>query len=143
MKLLLTSDAARVPEKAHEGDAGWDLFLPEDVELVEGQITMVDLRIKTAIPFGHFGLVVPRSSMANRRVLLANTVGIIDSGYRGNLKVALIYSPTIDMPLTTNLYQDDRVAQLLVVPFLDMGFTSVTDLDDTERSDGGFGSSGE
>lgn len=142
MQLSLNSTAAQVPQKAHEDDAGWDLFLPEDVELVEGQIAMVDLRIKVAIPHGHFGLIVPRSSMAKRRILLANTVGIVDSGYRGNVKVALTYSPTIDMPMTTTLYHNERVAQMIVVPFNTSVFTRVDDLDDTERSDGGFGSTG-
>lgn len=142
MKLTLTSAAAKVPQKAHDSDAGWDLFTPEDIELVEGQITMVDLRIRVAIPEGYFGLIVPRSSMAKKRILLANTVGIIDSGYRGNVKVALAYHPTIDMPMTTTIYQDERVAQMIVVPFMGSPFSLVDDLEDTERSDGGFGSSG-
>jgi dUTP pyrophosphatase len=142
LKLSLNSKAAHVPIKAHSTDAGWDLFIPEDTELVEGQIHMVDLRIRMAIPDSHFGLVVPRSSMANRRILLANTVGIIDSGYRGNIKVPLIYSPTIDMPLTTMVYQDERIAQIIIVPYLTQEIEQVDSLDDTDRSDGGFGSSG-
>lgn len=142
MKLTLSSPAAQIPQKAHKDDAGWDLFTPEDVELVEGQIIMVDLRIKVAIPEGHFGLIVPRSSMAKKRILLANTVGIIDSGYRGNVKVALAYHPTIDMPLTTTIYQNERVAQMIIVPFFNQPFSVADDLDDTDRSDGGFGSSG-
>jgi dUTP pyrophosphatase len=143
MKLTLSSPAARVPQKAHKDDAGWDLFTPEDVELVEGQITMVDLRIRVAIPEGHFGLIVPRSSMAKRRILLANTVGIVDSGYRGNVQVALVYHPTIDMPLSTTIYQDERVAQMIIVPYLNTGIEVKENLEDTDRSDGGFGSSGQ
>jgi dUTP pyrophosphatase len=141
-RIALNSATARVPAKAHKDDAGWDLFTPEDVELVEGEINMVDLRIRVAIPEGYFGLVVPRSSMAKRRILLANTVGIIDSGYRGNIKVPLIYSPTIDMPLTTMVYHDERIAQIIIVPYLTQEIGQVDSLDDTDRSDGGFGSSG-
>jgi len=143
MKLSLNSTAAKVPQKAHKDDAGWDLFTPEDVELVEGKISMVDLRIKVAIPEGHFGLIVPRSSMAKKRILLANTVGIVDSGYRGNVKVALTYTPTIDMPMTTTIYQNERVAQMIIIPFNHSEFTVVNCLEDTERSDGGFGSTGD
>lgn len=144
MKLTLNSPAARVPEKAHNTDAGWDLFTPEDVELVEGKIIMVDLRIKVAIPEGYFGLIVPRSSMAKRRILLANTVGIVDSGYRGNVKVALTYTPTIDMPLSTTVYHDERVAQMIIVPFMTKSWEVEDSIiyDDTDRSEGGFGSSG-
>lgn len=143
MKLTLNSSAARIPERAHDSDAGWDLFTPEDVELVEGEITMVDLRIKVAIPEGFFGMIVPRSSMATKRILLANTIGIVDSGYRGNVKVALIYHPTIDMPLTTTVYRGDRLAQMILVPYLNTEIEEDYDLDDTDRGDGGFGSSGE
>jgi dUTP pyrophosphatase len=142
MQLTLNSPTAQVPQKAHTSDAGWDLFTPEDVELVEGQITMVDLRIKMAIPEGYFGMIVPRSSMAKRRILLANTVGIVDSGYRGNVQVALTYNPTIDMPMTTMVYHKERIAQIIIVPYLNEGVTFVSDLEDTERGDGGFGSSG-
>lgn len=142
MKLTLNSPAAQVPQKAHTLDAGWDLFTPEDVELVEGEITMVDLRIRVAIPTGYFGLLVPRSSMAKRRILLANTVGIIDSGYRGNVKAALVYHPTVDMPLTTTIHQNERVAQVIIVPHVQTNWEIVDTLEETERSDGGFGSSG-
>jgi dUTP pyrophosphatase len=80
--------------------------------------------------------------MAKRRILLANTVGIIDSGYRGNVQVALTYNPTIDMPMTTMVYHEERIAQIIIVPYLNEGVTIVSDLEDTERGDGGFGSSG-
>lgn len=142
MKLSLNSNAAQIPQKAHADDAGWDLFTPEDVELVEGDISMVDLRIRVAIPPGHFGMIVPRSSMAKRRILLANTVGIIDSGYRGNVKVALVYNPTIDMPMTTTVYQNERVAQVIIIPFYTNPLEVADDLDETARDTGGFGSSG-
>lgn len=136
------SKQSKAPTKAHITDAGFDLYLPEAVELDEGIPALVDLDISLAIPEGYFGLITPRSSMANRRVLLANTVGIVDSGYRGNIKVALIYMPSKEMTKSIFIDAGERVAQIIIIPHYQFGMVPTESLDDTERGEGGFGSTG-
>lgn len=125
--------------KAHRTDAGWDLTLIETVMVYPNEVQMADLGIAVEIPEGYVGLIMPRSSIgAKMQVGLANTVGVIDSDYRGPVKLALRTFGTIPVVL----YQGQRVAQLVLVPCLLTEAMQVDHLSETERGEGGFGSSG-
>ena len=127
------------PERAHPGDAGVDLAARTAVKLEPGDRATVPTGIALAIPAGHAGLVVPRSGLAARRgISVVNAPGLIDSGYRGEVKVVLINLG--DEPVS--LERGDRIAQLVVVPVADQSFTEVAQLPESSRGDDGFGSSG-
>ncbi|MHA6525136.1 dUTP diphosphatase [Tessaracoccus sp. G1721] len=134
------ADAAQLPTYAHPGDAGADLRTTHDVTLQPGQRALVATGVRVALPEGHVGLITPRSGLAARHGLsVVNSPGIIDSGYRGEIKVSLINLDPAE-PLT--LLAGDRIAQLVVLPFVSATFTQVDTLDDTSRGAGGYGSTG-
>jgi dUTP pyrophosphatase len=127
------------PESAHDGDAGIDLYAREDTALPPGRWAMVPTGVAVAIPEGHAGLVAPRSGLAARHgISVVNGPGVIDAGYRGELKVILINHGK-DAVL---LGRGDRVAQLVVVPIALVELEEVKELPDSERGHGGFGSTG-
>lgn len=134
-----------LPSRAHDGDAGVDLFSAEDVELGPGQRALVPTGIAVAIPHGMVGLVHPRSGLAARVGLsIVNSPGTIDAGYRGEIKVALI---NLDPATPIVIRRGDRIAQLLVqrieLPQLvEVASFDEAGLADTTRGDGGHGSSG-
>jgi dUTP pyrophosphatase len=134
-----------LPSRAHEGDAGVDLYSARDVELGPGERALVPTGIAVAIPFGMVGLVHPRSGLAARVGLsIVNSPGTIDAGYRGEIKVALI---NLDPLTPIAVHRGDRIAQLLVqrVELPDLIEVSSFDeagLAQTSRGDGGHGSSG-
>jgi dUTP pyrophosphatase len=136
----LTSPEGIVPRYALPGDAGADLSLAEDVELAPFERALVGTGVAVAIPEGYAGFVHPRSGLAHRLGLsLVNAPGTIDAGYRGEIKVNLInLDPTT--PLT--LHRGDRIAQLVVQPVVRASFVPVDVLADSERGDGGHGSTG-
>lgn len=128
------------PEVAHPGDAGSDLRASLDRPLVimPGDIAMVDLDLRLAVPEGYVGLEFPRSGLGTRGITLANAVGVIDSGYRGPVKAGLINLSK--EPFTVN--DGDRVCQLVLVPYLSPDWVRVAELDDTQRGTDGYGSTG-
>ena len=134
-----------MPSRAHDGDAGVDLFSAHDVELAPGQRALVPTGIAVAIPHGMVGLVHPRSGLAARVGLsIVNSPGTIDAGYRGEIKVSLI---NLDPEKPIVLHRGDRIAQLLVQRVELPELVEVTSFDeaglaDTARGDGGHGSSG-
>jgi len=134
-----------IPGRAHEGDAGVDLFSAEDVELRPGQRALVPTGIAVAIPHGMVGLIHPRSGLAARVGLsIVNSPGTVDAGYRGEIKVALI---NLDPAEPIVIRRGDRIAQLLVqrveLPELvEVASFDEAGLADTSRGDGGHGSSG-
>jgi dUTP pyrophosphatase len=134
-----------MPSRAHDGDAGVDLFSALDVELAPGQRALVPTGIAVAVPHGMVGLVHPRSGLAARVGLsIVNSPGTIDAGYRGEIKVALI---NLDPDTSIVLHRGDRIAQLLVQRVELPELVEVTSFDeaglaDTSRGDGGHGSSG-
>jgi dUTP pyrophosphatase len=134
-----------MPSRAHDGDAGVDLFSAHDVELAPGQRALVPTGIAVAIPHGMVGLVHPRSGLAARVGLsIVNSPGTIDAGYRGEIKVSLI---NLDPEKPIVLHRGDRIAQLLVQRVELPELVEVTSFDeaglaDTSRGDGGHGSSG-
>ncbi|MDP7384225.1 MAG: dUTP diphosphatase [Acidimicrobiales bacterium] len=130
-----------LPAYARAGDAGIDLVAREDVTLAPaGGRALVATGIAIALPEGYAGLVQPRSGLAFKHgVTVLNTPGLIDSGYRGELKVCLInHDPTEPFEVT----RGERIAQLVVQAVEDVTFVEVDTLDDSERGDKGFGSSG-
>ncbi len=137
---VVLDPGARVPTYARDGDAGADLCTTEDVTLDPGERALVGTGVRLALPRGHVGLVTPRSGLAARAGLgIVNSPGVIDSGFRGEVKVCLI---NLDRSQPIRLSAGDRIAQLLVLPFVTAVFTPVAAIDDTERGAGGYGSTG-
>lgn len=136
---VTTVDSRLLPARAHASDAGADLRSMENACILPGEMQMLDTGICIAIPVGYVGLVYNRSSQGKIRVTLANSVGVIDSDYRGPVKVLLVNEGK--HPYTINAF-DTRIAQLVVTPIVLADFIEVTSLNDTSRGTGGFGSTG-
>ncbi|HEX7247562.1 MAG TPA: dUTP diphosphatase [Actinomycetota bacterium] len=135
----LASDAT-LPSAQHEGDAGLDLCANDDVEVLPGERAMISTGIAVAIPDGFAGLVLPRSGLASKRGLtLANSPGLIDSGYRGEVMVAAV---NLDRTEAVKVMRGDRIAQLVVVAVPVVESAWVDELPPSERGVGGFGSTG-
>jgi dUTP pyrophosphatase len=129
-----------LPERARPGDAGLDLASNLDVEVAPGERAMIPTGLAVAIPEGHAGLVLPRSGLASRHGLtLANSPGLIDPGYRGEIMIAVV---NLDLREPVKIARGDRIAQLLVVPVAAVEAVSVEELPPTTRGEGGFGSTG-
>ena len=129
-----------LPAYAHPGDAGADLVTTVDVTLQPGERALVPTGIALALPEGYVALVHPRSGLAARHGLsIVNAPGTVDAGYRGEIKVMLInHDPTT----AVELRRGDRIAQLVVQRFERARFVEVTDLPDSVRGEGGYGSTG-
>ena len=130
-----------LPAHATPGDAGVDLRASADVTIAAGGgRALVPTGISIAIPDGYAGFIQPRSGLAYKHgVTVLNTPGLIDSGYRGELKVLLINTdPTTDFEVV----RGERIAQLVIQAYEEVNFEEVQNLPDSERGVGGFGSSG-
>ena len=131
---------ARAPAQAHPGDAGYDLFAAESAVLRPGERASVGTGIAVAIPDGCAGLVLPRSGLAARHgITLPNAPGLIDSGYRGELRVLLLNT---DPAEPFEVSAGDRIAQLVLVRLEPAPLEEVEALEETARGLGGFGSTG-
>lgn len=131
---------ALVPTRAYAGDAGFDLSACERVELAPGQRSVVGTGIAVAIPRGHAGLVVPRSGLAARHGLGGvNSPGLIDEGYRGEVKAILQNTDRDDVFVVE---PGMRIAQLVIVELPRVDLIEVEELPESERGTGGLGSSG-
>jgi len=127
-----------VPARAYAGDAGFDLAACERVELEPGERALVGTGLAVAIPEGHAGFVQPRSGLASRHgITIVNTPGLVDSGYRGELRVALLNT---DRRETFVVERGMRIAQLVVVPLPEVELVEVDELPESERGVRGFGS---
>ena len=135
----LNEDAA-LPSYARAGDAALDLAAAEDVEVGPGERALVPTGVAVAIPEGYAGLVLPRSGLASRQGLtLANSPGLIDSGYRGEVTCAVV---NLDRRRPVTINKGDRIAQLLIVPIAVVEPTWAEELPPSDRGTGGFGSTG-
>ena len=133
-------EGAVLPTQAYEGDAGLDLAACEPLELGPGERGVVGTGLAVAIPEGHAGLVLPRSGLAARHGLtIVNAPGLIDAGYRGEIKVVLLNTDPGE-PFTVEAGM--RIAQLVVVDVPSVSVVEVEELEESERGAGGFGSSG-
>jgi dUTP pyrophosphatase len=131
---------ARLPSRAHEGDAGLDLYACEPAHLGPGERWSVGTGVAVEIPQGHAGLVLPRSGLArDHGIALVNSPGLIDSGYRGELRVLLLNT---DPAETFRVEPGERIGQLAIVPIATPEPLEVEDLSESLRGGGGFGSSG-
>jgi dUTP pyrophosphatase len=134
------TDDATLPTRAHDGDAGLDLYSAEAASLGPGERTSVGTGIAVEIPGGHAGLVLPRSGLAARHgIALVNAPGLIDAGYRGEVRVLLLNT---DPDETFEIAPGDRIAQLMITPFASVEPVDALELSASERGGGGFGSSG-
>src|SRR5213592_5333795 len=130
---------AVLPGRAHAGDAGLDLVACERHELGPGERALVGTGIAVAIPVGHAGFVTPRSGLAAEHgVTIVNTPGLVDSGYRGELKVNLLNT---DLRLAFVVERGMRIAQLVILPLPGVDLVEVDELPASERGVRGFGSS--
>jgi dUTP pyrophosphatase len=129
-----------MPTRAHDGDAGLDLYALEDASLAPGERAAIPTGIAVEIPDGYAGLVLPRSGLALRHgIALVNAPGLIDPGYRGELRVLLLNT---DRSQPFELSAGDRIAQLLIVRAESAAAVEVEELTASARGAGGFGSSG-
>ena len=134
------SDKATMPTRAHDTDAGLDLYASEGARIGPGQRVSVGTGLAIGIPSGLVGLVVPRSGLAIKHgIALVNSPGVIDPGYRGEVRILLLNT---DANATFKVALGDRIAQLLLVPIATASPLESTDLGETDRGSGGFGSSG-
>jgi dUTP pyrophosphatase len=132
-------EEARLPERAYTGDAGLDLSTCERVELAPGERGVAPTGLAVAIPDGFAGFVQPRSGLAARHgVTVVNSPGLIDSGYRGEIRVVLLNT---DRERTFVAEAGDRVAQLVVLPVPGLELVELDELPASERGVRGFGSS--
>ena len=130
---------AQMPAGAYDADAGLDLASVEEVVLGPGERHTVATGLAVAIPAGHAGFVQPRSGLASRRgITVVNSPGLIDAGYRGELKVVLLNT---DQDEPFHIRPGDRIAQLVVLALPRITVTEAADLPPSERAERGFGSS--
>lgn len=138
VKVKRLCDEAVLPSRAHESDAGFDLVAVSVEEDRKRGIVTYGTGIAVEIPEGHVGLLFPRSSVYRHQLQLANGVGVIDAGYRG--EVMLKYR--IVQPHISRYGIGDRVGQLVVLELPKVSIEEVGELDGSDRGDGGFGSTG-
>src|SRR4051794_34501077 len=140
LNVRLLVPGAQLPTRAHDGDAGLDLRASEPATIGAGERAAVGTGIAVEIPAGHAGLVLPRSGLALRHgIALVNAPGLIDAGYRGELRVLLLNT---DRDSAFEIEIGDRIAQLVIVPHASPQLVEVEQLGDSVRGAGGFGSSG-
>jgi dUTP pyrophosphatase len=140
LRFQLLAEGARLPTRAHAGDAGLDLYANEAATIEPGARASVGTGVAVEIPPGHAGLVLPRSGLAARHgIALVNAPGLIDAGYRGEIRVLLLNT---DRAERFEVEPGDRIAQLLITPFAELEPISAAEFAETARAHGGFGSSG-
>ena len=140
VKIKRLSKNAVIPKKAHATDAGMDMVaISRDFDN-NGNV-VYGTGIAVEIPEGHVGLVFPRSSISKRDLLLSNSVGVIDSGYRGEITFKF---KTEGGKMYADMYGvGDRIGQLIIIPIPEIEFEETDELSDTDRGTGGYGSTGE
>lgn len=137
VKIKKLVENAVIPTYAKKGDAGMDLTATSKTYDEQGNV-VYGTGIAVEIPNGYVGLVFPRSSICKTDLLLTNSVGVIDSGYRGEIMAKFVY-----VHMHNKKYEiGDRIAQLIIMPYPIIEFVESEELSETERGDGGYGSSG-
>jgi dUTP pyrophosphatase len=140
LAIVRLKDEATLPSRAHDGDAGLDLYACEAAHIGPGERWSVGTGVAVEIPEGHAGLVLPRSGLAMKHgIALVNSPGLIDSGYRGEVRVLLLNTDPAEI---FRVEAGDRIAQLAIAPIALAEPVEVDSLSESHRGDGGFGSSG-
>lgn len=139
LPVRFTHPHAELPTRAHPTDAGLDLAASETMHIAPGVVTLVPTGVAVAIPEGHVGLLAARSSLATKKAMtLANGIGVIDAGFRNEIKV-----PVIPLDGCHNLIQaGQKIAQLIIIPIATPTVEVVSELPESARGLGGFGSTG-
>lgn len=143
VKICKLSEDAVIPTYAHPGDAGMDV-VATSVNITDDYIEY-GTGLSFEVPEGYCMLIFPRSSNSKKDLILANSVGVLDSTYRGELKLRFkkCYQPVIYGLVARTVYNvGDKVGQIMILPYPQINFTEVDSLSETERGDGGFGSTG-
>ena len=132
---------AKWPTRSNPTDAGLDLYVLLDTYMIRGHRTLVETGVYTKIPVGHVGLLVPRSSLSKLDITMTNSIGIIDSDYRGQLLASLMYMGHEE---GIWLKSGEKIVQLVIVPILlpSLELGDEATWNDTARGEGGFGSTG-
>jgi len=139
IKIKRISEYARLPEYAHPGDAGMDIFSAVEKTLKPGEFALIGTGIKIELPENTEAQVRPRSGLAIKNgVTVLNTPGTIDEGYRGEVGVILINHSKEDFTVTPGM----KIAQMIIAPVIRAQIEEVDELSDTRRGEGGFGSTG-
>jgi dUTP pyrophosphatase len=138
MKVKLVNEYAQLPTRGSEDAAGLDLYCPFYIKVPADSQKKIPLGVAVEIPKGHMGLLVPRSSISKTPLRCANSVGIIDADYRGELSIAYENISCNDY----TIFRGDRIAQLIIVPVAMVDVLEVDELTATERGAGGYGSTG-
>lgn len=138
MKIKLL-DKNCLPTRGHEHDAGLDLRARVYDTIFPQCTEFIPTGVCVEIPAGYVGLLFPRSSISKTPLRMANSVGVIDSGFTGEIKVPLYNTSDVEIK---DIEQYDKIAQLVIVPCMDFKLEPVDELEDTERGNGGFGSTG-
>jgi len=128
---------AKMPTRAHEHDAGIDLYACDIPVFDERENLSYDTQIAIEIPEGYVGLVFPRSSICNHGLMLSNGVGVIDSNYRGSIKLKFKFIPRGDV-----YTKGDKIGQLIIIPYPKIELEESDELTETDRGEGGYGSTG-
>jgi dUTP pyrophosphatase len=140
LRVAKLKDEATLPTRAHEGDAGLDLYACEAAHLGPGERWSLGTGIAVEVPEGHAGLVLPRSGLArDHGIALVNAPGLIDAGYRGEVRVLLLNTDPAEV---FRLQPGERIAQLVIAPIAIAEPIQVDALSDSARAGDGFGSSG-
>jgi len=140
LRVLRLRDGARLPSRGRSGDAGLDLHAAEAATVDPGARASIGTGIAVEIPPGHAGLVLPRSGLAARHgIALVNAPGLIDSGYRGEVRVLMLNT---DRERAFEVEPGDRIAQLLLTPYAEAEPVEAVELAASSRGAGGFGSTG-
>lgn len=138
MKIKLL-DKKCLPMKEHTWDGGYDLKARKETSVFPQDTEFIPTGVCVEIPVGFVGLLFPRSSISKTPLRMANSVGVIDSGFTGEIKVPLYNTSDVEI---IDIDKYERIAQLVIVPLADVSLEIVDELDDTERGTGGFGSTG-
>ena len=141
MKIKKLNENAVIPTYGTEYSAGADLYActEEDITINSGETKLIKTGIALEVPVGYAGLIYARSGLATKKGLApANKVGVIDEDYRGEIMVSLLNHSPQDQTIEPG----ERIAQLVITPYIQGLFNEVTELSDTDRGEGGFGSTG-
>ena len=141
IKIKKLTDTAKIPERGTIYSAGYDLFadLPESVRINAGETKLIKTGISVAIPEGYFGGIFARSGLSLKEGLRpANCTGVIDADYRGEIMVSLHNDSAVER----EIIPQQKIAQLIIIPFASVDFDEADELDETDRGSGGFGHTG-